>query len=355
MFSLAASAIVALLATAASPAAAHPNCLADVIVRPEHAHVLSRRDGPADVKSAWSYEGETGDAFWGALSPAYTTCATGKHQSPINFEDKAMTLNPAHRLSWPSDSLTNGTFINNGHTVQVNVPAGSGFSLKAGTANDVYELAQFHLHAPSEHHRLEKSYALEAHFVHLTPEKKIAVLGVWFDLAETGSPFLDSLIAAGIPKEEGKTTPAITVNLASIRAATSNSSSPFWSYDGSLTTPPCAEGVKWSVLDKTLPISVAQLKAFTDAMPFNSRSTAAVNKPNSIFGDRPELFGAAKQDTTKPYVPASGVASSPAYSSPSSSAANYDQKEPIVSAAGSMSPAFKISTAVAAAAAMFWL
>ncbi|KAI8921765.1 alpha carbonic anhydrase [Entophlyctis helioformis] len=273
--------------------AAHPNCLADFIVRPEHAHHLVRR---AEGKGAdFGYEGALSPAFWAALDPAYTTCAVGKHQSPIDFSDPAMLRNTAHALSW-ANKAAGLTFTNNGHTIQANFPDNStAFSLKAAGSSETYFLKQFHLHAPSEHHKEERDFALEIHFVHMTESKKIAVMGVWFELAEKGSPFLDQLLANGTPKEGDKL--AIEpLDFAPLKRELTSDKALKWSYSGSLTTPPCSESVAWTVADKPMTISLSQLKTIKAAMPFNARGTAPVGKANTI---KPSAFDASAMHSTE--------------------------------------------------------
>ncbi|KAJ1340264.1 hypothetical protein BSLG_005150 [Batrachochytrium salamandrivorans] len=228
------------------------NCLAEFIVKPEH-HLYTRSE-----KIEFGYSGDKGPAFWAKLDPSYTTCAHGKHQSPIDFEDKSMLNAPSHKLSWRS-TITNVTAANIGHTVQFNVPASSGFSLLTGGdyngATNPYSLAQFHLHTPSEHHKENHFFDLEVHFVHVSSTKQLAVVGL--------------------------TAPGAKV----------------WSYSGSLTTPPCTEGVNWSVLDEPLPMSLAQFQKIQEVMRFNSRTTAPVGTPN--FLDLDSLDGHTEQETER--------------------------------------------------------
>ncbi|KAL2914301.1 hypothetical protein HK105_206250 [Polyrhizophydium stewartii] len=264
---------------------AYGNCLADVIVADGHRSHLYAREGAG--AQDWGYEAEVGSAFWAALDPAYVMCARGKHQSPINFHDVAMLNAQPLQFDWETWA-ENVSFVNNGHTIQANIPADAGFSLSppdASGSGAKYTLAQFHLHSPSEHHHEERAFALEAHFVHTTPDKKIAVLGVWFELCETGSSMLDSLLAHGAPKGKGTSKSLSSLDLSEVHSAITAHGAKFWSYAGSLTTPPCSESVKWSVLAKPLPISISQLREIHEAMPFNARMTApqgSVNSPTLV-------------------------------------------------------------------------
>ncbi|KAH9276257.1 hypothetical protein BASA83_001535 [Batrachochytrium salamandrivorans] len=270
------------------------NCLAEFIVKPEH-HLYTRSE-----KIEFEYSGDRGPAFWAKLDPSYTTCAHGKHQSPIDFEDKSMLDTPSHKLSWRS-TITNVTAANIGHTVQFNVPASSGFSLLAGGdyngATNPYSLAQFHLHTPSEHHKERQFFDLEVHFVHVSSTKQLAVAGVWFRLSQTkSSEFLDSVLAgSGLPSTLGATKAIPRVNVGLLKNKFTAPGAKVWSYSGSLTTPPCTEGVSWSVLDEALPMSLAQFQKIQEVMRFNSRTTAPVGTPN--FLDLDSLDESTEQET----------------------------------------------------------
>ena len=139
---------------------AYPNCLADVI---QHNRMFKR--------SHWGYEGGKGNPTkWGELDSKNKVCNTGGHQvcifnqSPIDFKDMTLKQAPKHELDW-SDKLVGGVFQNNGHTLQVDVPKGNGFSLTANGTSEIYDLAQFHIHIPSEHHRYDQNFDMEMHFV----------------------------------------------------------------------------------------------------------------------------------------------------------------------------------------------
>ncbi|KAI9202183.1 carbonate dehydratase [Polychytrium aggregatum] len=234
------------------------NCLADVIAH----QYLHKRSG------TWSYEGKTGSAHWGELDPSFATCSAGKNQSPINLEDEQLYDQSRPSFGWAS-SVQKASFVNNGHTIQVNIPAGSTIKL---ASNQTYQLKQFHFHSPSEHHKHEKYYPLEVHFVHATSDlpPKLAVVGVFFELGSQPNAFLDQLVRY-IPKQANgnNTIPSLRLDLMKNRIEYDH----YWTYSGSLTTPPCTEGVAWNVMDQPLSITPAQLKAFTDAMPYNARST----------------------------------------------------------------------------------
>ncbi|KAI8903617.1 alpha carbonic anhydrase [Gorgonomyces haynaldii] len=243
----------------------HPNCLADVIA-PQATALLQKRG------LEFGYEGQLGDKFWGDLDPSYVTCKAGKHQSPINFgghELGAFVSKEPHQLRWARE-VRNGNFTHNGHTIQVNVPADSGFTLSTG-GKDGYVLKQFHFHTPSEHHLEERAYDMEAHFVHVNAENQIAVFGVWFEVSDRPSRFLDSVLSSGVPKK-GEPVNIRRIDFDALKRELANVEE-YFSYSGSLTTPPCTEGVQWTVANIRLPFSMRQKRILQDAMPYNARTT----------------------------------------------------------------------------------
>ncbi|KAI9366824.1 alpha carbonic anhydrase [Zopfochytrium polystomum] len=251
---LAAAAATLLVAAAAATvprAAAHPNCLADVIAADglELKHLERRAD--------WSYEGKTGPENWGQFS---ATCATGSLQSPINFEGDDLTITDANSnpnvKAWKAVASDPVQFINNGHTVQVQLASAQ------AAGNRTYTLQQVHFHTPSEHHVKEKHSPLEAHFVH-SDGSNLNVIGIFFEIGDA-SPFLAQLVG-NIPAKANDSTSIANLDLSSIIAHISKSS--FWTYTGSLTTPPCTEGVLWVVAKQPLTLSQAQYDALHKVMP----------------------------------------------------------------------------------------
>lgn len=201
----------------------------------------------------WSYEGEEGPDYWGTLSTAYATCQTGAQQSPIDIPASA-TVTPASglALAYQESGLK---LVNNGHTVQANVDAGSTLTLKGKT----YELKQFHFHAPSEHKINGKAFAMEMHLVHQASDGSLAVVGVLFEEG-TENAFLKSfwsrLPAKGAPDVTADARQRVESALPADRSS--------FSYAGSLTTPPCTEGVSWVVLKTPVTASKEQLELFKE-------------------------------------------------------------------------------------------
>lgn len=213
----------------------------------------------------WTYEEA---ARWQELSEEFSACGAGTEQSPIDLTGAVGLDLPNAILNYvPADA----TVVDNGHTVQVNVPEAGTLELDGKT----YAFAQFHFHAPSEHTVEGDHWPMEWHFVHKAEDGSLAVLGV---LVEEGPawPAFDIVIDS-LPLEKNVEDKVygqvdIAAFLPELTAA--------YRYDGSLTTPPCSEGVEWSVLQGSITMSTEQMEAFT------SRFTEANNRPVQPINDR---------------------------------------------------------------------
>ncbi len=218
---------------------------------------------------AFAYEGETGPDQWGELSPAYAGCATGRSQSPVDLTD-AGTAEPV-----PIDfdySPTALSVVSNGHTVQVPYDGGSALVVDGAR----YELIQFHFHTGSEHTVDGRQLPMELHLVHADGDGHLAVVGV---LAEIGDehPALAPVVAA-IPPEASSDPVTVTGATLDARDLLPEDRS-YYRYSGSLTTPPCTEGVEWRVFTDPIEVSPDQLAALTGAIHANAR-------PVQPLGDR---------------------------------------------------------------------
>jgi len=219
-----------------------------------------------EAKPHWSYKGEGDPAQWGKLDPAYAACSTGKTQSPIDIKGATPTDLPALKMHYRAVPMN---IIDNGHTIQVNYPAGS--TLTVG--GHVYTLKQFHFHHPSEEHVSGKKYDLVAHLVHADADGHLAVVAILF---KKGAPnaFLDT-IWKNIPAEQEKAmdVPGTTINVKDLLPANLG----YYTYMGSLTTPPCSEGVTWFVLMATDTLSGEEIAAFSKHYPANARPIQPTN------------------------------------------------------------------------------
>ncbi|HEX6850609.1 MAG TPA: carbonic anhydrase family protein [Candidatus Polarisedimenticolaceae bacterium] len=207
----------------------------------------------AGQEGHWSYSGEAGPEAWARLSPQFSACA-GMEQSPIDLTGFIEAELPALGFAYRPGGTE---ILNNGHTVQVSYAAGSSLSVD-GIA---FELKQLHFHTPSENRIEGKSFPMEAHLVHADRDGNLAVLALLFvDGEENGA--LKSIVAT-LPTSAGE-------KLALPAAFAAESLLPadrdYYRFSGSLTTPPCTEGVRWLVLKRAAPISAAQVEAFAHAM-----------------------------------------------------------------------------------------
>ena len=227
------------------------------------AHGKDSKGGKPDEKHAahWGYEGEMGPEHWGKEFP---TCGKGKSQAPLNikgpFEKVRFNVVPDYKLG-PLK------IINNGHTIQVNVAPGS----KIRIDGKAFDLLQFHFHRPSEEHINGKPSAMVIHFVHKNDSGELAVLGV---LLQEGNenPGIKTLWSYAPPKEGPEVAPD---NVAFNPNNLLPREMEFFHYDGSLTTPPCTEKVKFFILKSQVNISKEQITQFPFKM--NTRPIQALN------------------------------------------------------------------------------
>ncbi len=208
--------------------------------------------------SHWSYEGQEGAAHWDMLSPAYMACEAGSHQSPIDIAMPRHTQQERLILHYQSGLVR---ALDNGHTIQVNVPPGNELHLNGRT----YRLGQFHFHEPSEHHVDGRTYPLEVHLVYQDPKGHVVVIGV---LVEAGSPNQSlAELWTMLPMKAGELGSEHPFNPQDLIPPNTH----HFSYHGSLTTPPCTEGVQWIVLRDPISMSVQQIAQFVSIIGHNAR------------------------------------------------------------------------------------
>jgi carbonic anhydrase len=224
----------------------------------------------------WGYDGDTGPAHWGDLSPDYVLCGTGQSQSPIDIPSSAPT-NPADLGMAYQPSAVN--IFNNGHTIEVEYDHGSTLTVDGSD----YQLLQYHLHAASENTVDGNHYPMEVHFVHQNAEGRLAVIGVF--LQEGAESAAYAPIFANLPTSEGEpeAVPGVSVSAADLMPATKT----YWRWSGSLTTPPCSEGVTWLMMDNPVEVSADQIAAFTAIYDHNFRPTLPMNGREFIVGQAP--------------------------------------------------------------------
>jgi carbonic anhydrase len=214
----------------------------------------------------WSYGGHGGPAEWGALGPEFATCKLGKNQSPIDIRGAKTADLPPIKFDYKPSPLK---VIDNGHTIQVNYAPGS--SIDVGGVR--YELVQFHFHKPSEEKIDGKSHAMVAHLVHKGADGKLAVVAVLLDTGGA-SAVIDS-IWKNLPKEKEKeaSVPNVTIDATNLLPESRG----YYTFQGSLTTPPCSEEVTWLVLKTPVKIAAGEIAAFGKIYAMNARPTQPVN------------------------------------------------------------------------------
>ena len=214
----------------------------------------------------WTYEGEEGPEHWGEIKPEFKSCAIGIQQSPINLAKPVHAELSKLTVDWKPFPLT---VTNNGHTIQVNTPAGSSIA----DGGEKYNLAQFHFHHPSEHLLDGKGLPMEVHFVHFN-EKKDAALVLGIFIVEGAANDTLGQIFANMPKEKGETPTTLTLDPAKLLPAKLDR----YRYEGSLTTPPCTEIIHWNVLRASITASAAQIKTFAALFTNNARPALPLNR-----------------------------------------------------------------------------
>jgi carbonic anhydrase len=216
----------------------------------------------------WAYEGETGPQAWGNLKPEFNVCAIGKRQSPINIEQGSTLQGPAEPVQF-AYAPSNASVVNNGHTIQVDVQGDN--SIVARGSN--YRLLQFHFHTPSEEQINFKRFPMVAHLVHKNNEGQLAVVAVLLQEGESNA--LIDKVWTYMPLDSGDRV-RMPQGLLDVNELLPKDQR-YYQFMGSLTTPPCSEGVLWMVLKQPVTLSKAQFKLFTQLYPNNARPVQAVN------------------------------------------------------------------------------
>jgi carbonic anhydrase len=222
----------------------------------------------------WGYDEQTN---WGAIAEPnlpipkrypYAECGIGEKQSPVDIKSPITTsaLNSIRTIYNPTPL----SIINNGHTIMVPMPLDSKNRLRVGI--EKYSLLQFHFHAPSEHKLNGHTFPMEIHFVNATDNGKLAVVGV---LVKQGIMNTElQKILDNAPLDEGTNTLPETIRPAQLLPSNKNR---FYNYAGSLTTPPCTEGVDWHILRQPIEASAAQIAQFKALYTNNARTTQNAN------------------------------------------------------------------------------
>lgn len=227
----------------------------------------SNTTGAETTTPHWDYDAE-GPERWAELDSHFATCGSGHAQSPVDL--------PGHTQLHPDDHTVIGysvspsaTIVHNGHTLQATMPGPAANRILLG--DRVFPLIQFHFHIPGEHTVDGADSTMELHLVHRDDTGALAVLGVLLHEA-TGPCAFDSLLAE-LSQHQGASVTTAPVDLHAFLPADRGQ----FRYDGSLTTPPCSEGVSWTVLRTPVPISTAVVDRYHALFPHSNRPTQPLN------------------------------------------------------------------------------
>jgi carbonic anhydrase len=215
--------------------------------------------GTSLLPTHWDYEGAEGPDAWGKMRPEFSKCATGTRQSPIDIRGGiAVDLEPI-RFDYRPSAFS---VIDNGHTVQVNVEPGNSITITGKR----YELTQFHFHRPSEERINGRQYDMVVHLVHKDVDGHLAVVAVLLDRGSAQA--IVQTVWNNLPLEKGDEVRAGSrIDLSQLLPEDRR----YYTYMGSMTTPPCSEGVLWMVMKQPVPISVEQVAIFSRLYPMNAR------------------------------------------------------------------------------------
>ncbi|MFG6416868.1 carbonic anhydrase [Roseateles sp. DC23W] len=225
---------------------------------------------PARSSSRWSYVGDTGPEHWAELAPENKLCKTGTRQSPIDIRDgMGVDLEPIAFDYKP------GAFsvLDNGHTIDVQMAAGTGNGLTVMGRR--YELTGLHFHRPGEDRVAGRQFDMVAHLMHRDAQGRQAIVAVQLERGTDDAPQLVlQRIWANLPLERGESLPAQgQIDLTQLLPVERG----YYTYMGSLTTPPCTEGVLWMVMQRPVQLTAQQIEVFARLYPMNARPLQAVS------------------------------------------------------------------------------
>jgi carbonic anhydrase len=211
---------------------------------------------------AWDYGESQGPSHWGELKPEFAACKNGHRQSPIDIRNPQKTDLPSIQFDYKPSPLR---IIDNGHTVMITYGPGSFLSV----GGKKYVLKQFHFHRPSEEKINGKDYEMVVHLVHADEEGKLAVVAVLLQQGED-NPLVHELWN-NLPKEKDKeeSLNSVQIDAAGLLPADRG----YYTFPGSLTTPPCSENVTWFVLKHPVTVSAAEIEQFAKLYRNNARPT----------------------------------------------------------------------------------
>jgi carbonic anhydrase len=210
----------------------------------------------------WSYEGTCGPAYWGDLTPEFSPCREGRAQSPIDLTQAVVADNGLVNVRYCRTPIN---LVNTGNSIQLDVEPGSVVEINGA----VFQLIQLHFHSPAEHTIDGQRCAIEMHLVHADSDGHIAVLAVMLTPGQTDHDSFTELWAHLPPKTDQRCVSESTSM--NPRSLLPDDVTSCFLYTGSLTTPPCTEGVIWVVLTNPVALSESQIAAFRKLYDGNAR------------------------------------------------------------------------------------
>lgn len=214
----------------------------------------------------WSYEGVSSPEHWGTMEKSFRACAVGTQQSPVNLEGgvKAEASGPV--LNWKAVPFS---VVNNGHSIELRPHGDAG---GADLNGRYYALRQFHFHTPSEHAVDGRRAPMEAHFVHEAEGGALMVLAVFLEPGHDNAAF--STLMGAAPHKPGKADLAAPLDPSALLPQARQ----LYRYEGSLTTPPCAEVVDWNIYTTPMKVAQGDIDTFKALFPMNARPLQAMNR-----------------------------------------------------------------------------
>jgi carbonic anhydrase len=239
-------------------AAARAKKAADAKRRQEELAMVVKAAAPVHG-THWTYEGESGPANWSKINSDWAMCATGRRQSPIDIRDGIKVDLEQITFDYHPSSFNE---VDNGHTIQVTVGGGNFITV----ANQTYELQQFHFHRPSEERINGKGTEMVIHLVHRSAEGRLAIVAVLLERGKVHN--LMQTVWNNLPLEKHESvSPSVVLDLKEALPERRE----YYTYMGSLSEPPCTEGVLWIVMKQAMQASPAQMALFSRLYPLNAR------------------------------------------------------------------------------------
>jgi len=236
------------------------NCFVTVIVGCSFLTVSTAQEHPPE--HTWDYGTAQGPGHWGDLKPEFAACKNGHRQSPIDISNPQKADLPPIQFDYKPSPLH---IIDNGHTILINY--GPGSSIVVGEKK--YVLKQFHFHRPSEEKINGKSYDMVVHLVHADHDGNLAVVAVLLEQGEDNH--LVHELWNDMPKEKEKEESFNNVQINVAELLPTNRG--YYTFPGSLTTPPCSENVTWFVLKHPVTVSSAEIEQFSKLYRDDARPT----------------------------------------------------------------------------------